>query len=115
MAGAQLDGYRQARLRAYRAAQELSWLAKLGIAAGFAGFTALLAQVSLPLPWTPVPLSLVTFAVFLTGTSLGPAWASRPTCAPTTSPRTAKAAPPCLAPPAPWACASSTPPASCSR
>lgn len=71
---AQLDGYRQARLRAYHAAQELSWLAKLGVAVGFAGFTALLAQVSLPLPWTPVPLSLVTFAVFLTGTYLGARW-----------------------------------------
>ncbi|HUR25503.1 MAG TPA: biotin transporter BioY [Candidatus Thermoplasmatota archaeon] len=69
-----LDGYRQARLRAYVAAQELHWLAKFGIAAGFAGFTALLAQVSLPLPWTPVPLSLVTFAVFLTGTYLGAGW-----------------------------------------
>jgi biotin transport system substrate-specific component len=74
MAAAQLDGYRQARLRAYLAAQELHWLAKFGIAAGFAGFTALLAQVSLPLPWTPVPFSLVTFAVFLTGTYLGPRW-----------------------------------------
>ncbi|MHB1260872.1 MAG: biotin transporter BioY [Thermoplasmatota archaeon] len=71
---ATLDGYRQARLRAYVAAQELNWLAKFGLAAGFAGFTALLAQVSIPLPWTPVPLSLVTFAVFLTGTYLGPAW-----------------------------------------
>ncbi len=71
---ATLDGYRQARLRAYLAAQELNWLAKFGLAAGFAGFTALLAQVSIPLPWTPVPLSLVTFAVFLTGTYLGPAW-----------------------------------------
>jgi biotin transporter BioY len=69
-----LDGYRQARLRAYFAAQELHWLAKLGIAAGFAGFTALLAQVSIPVPWTPVPLSLVTLAVFLTGTSLGAGW-----------------------------------------
>lgn len=70
------DGYRQARLRTYLAAQEMSWLAKFGIAAGFAGFTALLAQVSLPLPWTPVPLSLVTFAVFLTGTYLGAGWGS---------------------------------------
>lgn len=71
---ARLDGYRQARLRAYMAAQEMHWLAKVGLAAGFAGFTALLAQVAIPLPWTPVPLSLVTFAVFLTGTYLGPAW-----------------------------------------
>jgi biotin transporter BioY len=73
---AALDGYRQARLRAYLAVQDLDWLAKLGIAAGFAGFTALLAQVSLPLPWTPVPLSLVTFAVLLAGTYLGPRWAA---------------------------------------
>lgn len=71
---ARLDGYREARLRAYVAAQELHWLAKFGLAAGFAGFTALLAQVSIPLPWTPVPLSLVTFAVFLTGTYLGAGW-----------------------------------------
>ncbi|MEA3166568.1 MAG: biotin transport system substrate-specific component [Thermoplasmata archaeon] len=74
MAPTTLDGYRQARLRAYLAAQELNWLAKLGLAIGFAGFTALLAQVSIPLPWTPVPLSLVTFAVFLTGTYLGAGW-----------------------------------------
>ena len=74
MAGPQLDGYRQARLRAYLVADDLSWLAKLGLALGFAGTTALLAQVSIPLPWTPVPLSLVTFAVFLTGTYLGPRW-----------------------------------------
>jgi biotin transporter BioY len=73
-ATARLDGYRQARLRAYLAAQEMHWLAKFGLAAGFAGFTALLAQVSIPLPWTPVPLSLVTFAVFLTGTYLGAGW-----------------------------------------
>lgn len=32
---------------------------------------ALSAQASVPLPWTPVPLSLQTFAVLLTGASLG--------------------------------------------
>src|SRR5687767_15956814 len=68
------DGYRNARLRPLLAARARGWPAKLGLAAGFAGFTALLAQVSLPLPWTPVPLSLVTLAVFLAGTSLGPRW-----------------------------------------
>jgi biotin transport system substrate-specific component len=35
------------------------------------GLIALSAQASLPLPWTPVPLSLQTFAVLLTGASLG--------------------------------------------
>nr|WP_202881735.1 biotin transporter BioY [Pedococcus badiiscoriae] len=40
------------------------------IAAG-AGFIGLLSQWSVPLPGTPVPLSLGTFAVLLTGASLG--------------------------------------------
>ncbi|MFN8190881.1 MAG: biotin transporter BioY [Nocardioidaceae bacterium] len=35
-------------------------------------FTGLAAQVSIPLPNTPVPLTLQTFAVLLTGTALGP-------------------------------------------
>ena len=33
---------------------------------------ALSALVTVPLPWTPVPLSLQTFAVLLVGASLGP-------------------------------------------
>lgn len=36
-----------------------------------AGFTGLLSQWSIPLPGTPVPLTLGTFAVLLTGASLG--------------------------------------------
>ena len=36
-----------------------------------AGFIGLLAQWSIPLPGTPVPLTLGTFAVLLTGASLG--------------------------------------------
>ena len=40
------------------------------VAAG-AGFVGLLAQWSVPLPGTPVPLTLGTFAVLLTGASLG--------------------------------------------
>lgn len=62
------------RLRVHQAAHGLPILAKLGIAASFAGFTALLAQVSIPVPWTPVPLTLVTLAVYLTGTYLGRGW-----------------------------------------
>ena len=37
-----------------------------------AAFTGLAAQVSIPLPNTPVPLTLQTLAVLLTGTALGP-------------------------------------------
>ncbi len=36
-----------------------------------AGFIGLLAQWALPLPFTPVPLTLGTFAVLLTGAALG--------------------------------------------
>ena len=64
----------QRRVRVHQAVHGLPTLAKLGLAAGFAGFTALLAQFAIPLPWTPVPLSLVPLAVFLTGVSLGRGW-----------------------------------------
>src|ERR1041385_40968 len=69
-----LDGYRQVRARAHLSGHELHWLAKLGLALGFAGFTALMAQVSIPVPWTPVPLSLVILGVLLSGTTLGARW-----------------------------------------
>lgn len=36
-------------------------------------FVGLAAQVAIPLPFTPVPLSLATFAVLLSGAALGPA------------------------------------------
>lgn len=35
-------------------------------------FVGLAAQVAIPLPFTPVPLTLATFAVLLTGAALGP-------------------------------------------
>lgn len=40
---------------------------------GFALLTALAAQIVIPLPWTPVPITGQTFAVLLAGASLG--WA----------------------------------------
>ncbi|SDO95520.1 biotin transport system substrate-specific component [Pedococcus dokdonensis] len=43
----------------------------LALVAAGAGFIGLLAQWSVPLPGTPVPLTLGTFAVLLTGASLG--------------------------------------------
>jgi len=38
---------------------------------GGAGFVGLASQLSVPLPFTPVPLSLATFAVLLVGAGLG--------------------------------------------
>lgn len=42
----------------------------------FAVLTALGAQVSVPLPGTPVPMTLQTLAVLLAGVTLGPRWGS---------------------------------------
>lgn len=39
---------------------------------GAAAFTGAAAQIALPLPFTPVPISLATFAVLLSGAALGP-------------------------------------------
>lgn len=43
----------------------------LGLVLGFSLVTALAAQVQIPLPWTPVPITGQTFAVLLTGALLG--------------------------------------------
>ena len=43
----------------------------LALVVAFSLLTALAAQVAVPLPWTPVPLTGQTFAVLLTGALLG--------------------------------------------
>lgn len=47
---------------------------QLVLAALFAGLTALLAYVRIPLPFTPVPITGQTFGVMLSGLLLGPRW-----------------------------------------
>ena len=54
------------------------WLAGRGVSAvigvlAFVLMTALGAHVRIPLPWTPVPITLQTFFVSLAGATLGPA------------------------------------------
>ncbi len=44
----------------------------VAIVAGAAAFTGLAAQVAIPLPFTPIPISLQTFAVLLSAAALGP-------------------------------------------
>src|SRR5919199_3309206 len=39
---------------------------------GGAAFVGILAQISVPLPWTPVPLTGQTLAVLCVGAALGP-------------------------------------------
>lgn len=47
---------------------------KLALALGMAGLTGLAAQVRIPLPWSPVPITGQTFAVLLAGVLLGRRW-----------------------------------------
>jgi biotin transport system substrate-specific component len=47
------------------------WLKSAALVVAFSLLTALAAQVVVPLPWTPVPLTGQTFAVLLTGALLG--------------------------------------------
>jgi biotin transport system substrate-specific component len=47
---------------------------KILLALGMAAVTGLLAQVRVPLPWSPVPLTGQTLAVLLAGVALGKWW-----------------------------------------
>lgn len=49
----------------------LDWVKKTALVVAFSLIVALSAQVAVPLPFTPVPLTLQTFAVLLTGALLG--------------------------------------------
>jgi biotin transport system substrate-specific component len=48
-----------------------SWVANLVLVLGGSAFVGISAQVVIPLPFTPVPLTLQTFAVLLVGAALG--------------------------------------------
>ena len=46
-------------------------LAQIALVLGGATFVGIAAQIAIPLPFTPVPLTLQTFAVLLVGAALG--------------------------------------------
>jgi biotin transport system substrate-specific component len=49
------------------------WLVRdVSLVLGSAAFLGIVGNIAVPLPFTPVPLSLATFAVLLTGAALGP-------------------------------------------
>jgi biotin transport system substrate-specific component len=52
----------------------LPW--KIATALGMAGLTGILAQIRVPLPWSPIPLTGQTLAVLLVGVTLGGRWGS---------------------------------------
>ncbi len=51
------------------------WPVRLGISAGFGGFLMLMGALSFPLPWTPVPFSMMPFGLLIAGAYQRPAWA----------------------------------------
>ncbi|MCF8540116.1 MAG: biotin transporter BioY, partial [Candidatus Nanopelagicales bacterium] len=48
-----------------------SAITQIALVLGGAAFVGIAAQIAIPLPFTPVPLTLQTFAVLLTGAALG--------------------------------------------
>ncbi len=64
----------RAKYDAFKWRYELSLPWKLVLALGMAVLTGLLAQVRIPLPWSPVPITGQTFAVLLAGVLLGRWW-----------------------------------------
>lgn len=51
-------------------------LKEMTLSALFAAFTAICAQISIPIPFSPVPLTLSLFAVFMSAVILGPKYGS---------------------------------------
>lgn len=67
-----MNSYAKAETLVGAVAAPLEGLRAAALVVGFSLLTALAAQVVVPLPWTPVPLTGQTFAVLLTGALLGP-------------------------------------------
>ena len=67
-----MNSYAKAETMVGALAAPLDWTRSALLVAGFSLLTALAAQVAVPLPFTPVPLTGQTFAVLLTGALLGP-------------------------------------------
>src|SRR3712207_6772947 len=67
-----MSTYARAETLVGAVAAPLDWTRSALLVLGFSLLTAAAAQVVVPLPWTPVPLTGQTFAVLLTGALLGP-------------------------------------------
>ncbi|MFB6354858.1 MAG: biotin transporter BioY [Halobacteriales archaeon] len=69
--GGPLARYRAVRGRFYAYRERATTGRMVALAIGFAGLTGVAAQLRVPLPFTPVPITLQTFAVLLAGIVLG--------------------------------------------
>ena len=69
-----LSSYVDLRYRLFRSRSQAGLVYKVLLALGVAGLTGLAAQVRIPLPWSPVPITAQTFVVLLSGVMLGRWW-----------------------------------------
>ena len=69
-----VNGYANVRHRYHEWRYSLDFVQKMMLALGFACLLGLLAQVRIPLGFTPVPLTGQTFGVLLAGVALGAYW-----------------------------------------
>lgn len=68
------SGFERTRRRFFEFRAETGVGQRAALALALAALTGLAAQVRIPLPFTPVPITLQTFAVLLSGVVLGARW-----------------------------------------
>ena len=66
-----MENYYSTRKNVFERIQDASTATKLLMSLMMACFTGLMAQIIIPLPWTPVPITAQTFAVLCSGLLLG--------------------------------------------
>lgn len=66
-----IDNYYSARKNVFERIQDASTATKLLMSLMMACITGIMAQIIIPLPWTPVPITAQTFAVLCSGLFLG--------------------------------------------
>ena len=66
-----IENYYSTRKTTFERFQESSTLTKVVMSFFMACITGLMAQIIIPLPWTPVPITAQTFAVLCSGLFLG--------------------------------------------
>lgn len=69
-----VENYFRKRYSLYKWRSETSLMNKVILAFFMACVTGIMAQLVLPLPWTPVPVTAQTFAVLMAGILLGRWW-----------------------------------------
>ena len=66
-----IDSYYSTRKNIFERIQSASTATKILLSFMMACFTGIMAQIIIPLPWTPVPITAQTFAVLCSGLFLG--------------------------------------------